>query len=388
MEVQEMASTVTELVEQAQTISSEARVSKAISAIESSPQHSLVVLNEDKSVAGMLDGRCLLDFHENADITKCKSVAQKTPVVSEETTPEELVAHFLDTHAHAIPFVKKGVLNGVVSRTSCLKLILDSSAARESKVADYMSHSGAVAPESTSIQGARKKMRELGVYHLAVTDDKDRLCGVVSSFDIAVKVVPHQKGDYRQATFSNAQEQGVEMEPVSSIMKTVLQTATPQTPLKKAIEQMISANVACLLVIEGDAPVGLLSVRDALHTVLKPTPEPVMVYGLREDEKAMAESIRGLGAEFLGKLDKKTRVDYLALHVKSFKEGVKRRYAVKGKLSLKGRLLTAATPETSAHKNVWDLHASVKEVLDELGRIARGKLAMPLDRKKHALREE
>ncbi|GEM_PF-923450 len=383
-----MPLTVTELVEQAQTISCQAHVSKAISLIKTSPQHALVVLNDDKSIAGVLDGRCLLDFHENADLTKCKSVAQKTPVASPETTPEQLVSFFLDTHARAIPFVSKGVLKGIVSRTACLKLIVESSAVRDSKVGDFSSHANAVIPEGTSIQGARKKMRELGVYHLAITDGKDRLSGLVSSFDIAVTVVPHQKEDYMQGTASNGGQQGVENEPVSSIMKTVLQTTTAQAHLKKAIEQMIEHNVSCLLVVQGDSPMGLLSVRDALHAVLKPSPEPVMVYGLREDEKSMAESIRGLGAEFLGKLDKKTPVDYLALHIKSFKEGIKRRYAVKGKLSLKGRLLTATTPETSAHKSVWDLHASVKEVLDELSRIAAGKLDKPLDRKKHALREE
>lgn len=379
---------VPELVEPAQTISFEAHLSKAISQIKSSSVHGLVVLNADKGIAGVIDSRCLLDFHENADLTKCKTVAVKTPVVSDKTTPEELVTYFLSSEARVLPYVVKGVLKGVVTRTAALKLISGASAVKDAKVGDFMSRTPAVASEDTAIQSARKKMRELGVYHLAITDESGKLSGVISSYDIAVSIVPHQKGDYKQGALTPNNEEGAEMEPVSSIMKTIVLTTTAQKPLKSAVEQMIEANVAALIVIDGETPVGLLSVRDALHAVLKANAEPVMVYGLRDDEKSMAESIRGLAAEFLAKLDKKTTPDYLALHVKSFKEGVKRRYSVKGKLCIKGRLITATTPETSAHKSVWDLHASVKEVLDELSRITGGKLDRPLDRKKHALREE
>ena len=380
--------TVSELVEPAKTISADAHLSKAISEINSSTLHALVVLNSDKSIEGVLDGRGLLDFHENADLTKCKSVAQRTPVLSQETTPEELVSFFLDTQARILPFVKKGALMGVVSRTSCLKILAGTTAVKQAKVSDFYSHPQAQVPEDTPIHNARKKMRELGVYHLAVTDSKGKLSGVVSSFDIVVKAVPHQHEGFREGTYATTPAQGVELEPVRSIMKNVPITCTAQTPLKSAVEQMISSNIAALIVVQNEMPIGLLTVRDALHAVLKGAPEPVMVYGLRDDEKSMAESIRSLGAEFLAKLDKRTAPDYLALHVKSFKEGVKRRYSVKGKLSLKGRLLTATTPETSAHKSVWDLHASVKEVLDELSSIAGGKLEKPLDRKKHAHHEE
>lgn len=375
---------IPELVEPAETISGEAALSKALSTIKSSKLRALVALNGDKSIAGVIDGRCLLDFRENADLTKCHSVAQKTPVVGEETTPEELVTYFLNTHARVLPFVKKGVLKGVVSRTACLKLLLETTAARESRVADFMLRKDVAVPEETIVQNARKKMRDLGVYHLAVTDSAGRLSGVVSSYDIAVNVIPHQRESFRQGTFAPTPETGVENERVSSIMKSVPEVVTPSTLLKQAIAQMLSANVAALVVVEGDKPVGLLSVRDCLHAVLKPSAEPVMVYGLREDEKSMAESLKGLGAEFLAKLDKKMVADYLALHVKSFKEGKKRRYAVKGKLCVRGRLLTATTPETSAHKSVWDLHASVKEVLDELSRIASDHLrGKPRDEKRH-----
>ena len=172
---------VPELVEPAETISSEAHLSKAISQIKSSSVHALVVLNSDEGIAGVIDSRCLLDFQQNADFTKCKTVAVKTPVVSEKTTPEELVTYFLSSEARVLPYFVKGALKGVVTRTAALKLISGSSAVREAKVGEFMSRTPAMVGEGTSIQSARKKMRELGVYHLAITDKSGKLTGVISS---------------------------------------------------------------------------------------------------------------------------------------------------------------------------------------------------------------
>ncbi len=395
---------VRELVQKISAVSSDSKLSKAISLIPASPARAVAVI-EGKHVVGVLDGRCLLDFHENAETTNCGSVAGRVPIISNETTAEEVVMHFLNSNARALPFVdRKGALEGAVSRSSVLKLIEHSGGVRQARVADFASQPGAWVPEETTVQQARRKMKELGTFHLAVVDGAGKLSGVVTCFDIVEKIVPHEKKGFKQSAFAATPEVGPEEEPVKSIMHEKVFTTTPQAPLSQAVSQMVSNNVACLVVVEETAaakggagagggstglkPVGLLSAKDALHAVLKPAPEPVLVYGLREDEKPLAESIQALGAEFLEKLDKKMRVDYLAIHVKSFLEGKKRRYAVKGKLCVRGRLLTATTPERSEHKAVWDLHLSVKEVLGELSRIAAEAHDKPLEKKVHRPRVE
>lgn len=328
----------------------------------------VVGVGNPREFLGIIDDRCLRDFNHPPSSTNAEAAAFSPGVITKENTPEEVVQLFLDGMASAIPYsTGNGVVDCVIHRNQVLRLAAESSRVKAATVAEYYSHADAVVPENTTIAVTRSKMRDIGVHHMMLTGPGGAFKGVLSTFDIVTKALP--QSDEPRTSRTGARTD-VFNSPAASIASMQPVTISPQAKLSDAFKRMLESNVTCLAVVDNGKPYGLLTVRDALHAVLVTKAEPVMVYGLRDDEKSMKPSITSLGAAFLEKLGRRVNADYLALHVKSVVEGKKRRYVVKGKLSIDGKIYTASTPEASGHKGIWEPNTAVKEILDELGRVA------------------
>ena len=361
-----MVVTVSELSSKISFVSPQDKLVKAISVIKSDRARAVGVGSE-KEFLGLIDDRCLRDFAHSPETTNAGTVAFMPAIVTSETSAEEVVRLFLDSMNSAVAYSSgNGVVDGIILRNQALRLILDASNVRSATVADYASHADAVVPDFTTIATARNKMRDIGVHHLMLTNPQKEFVGVVSSFDIVTKALPNSAEQLRPAP---ANKVDVFNSPVSGIASMQAVTIAPGEKLAVAIKKMIDTNVAALAVVGGGKPVSILTVRDALHAVLLSQSEPVQVFGLRNDEKAMQQSIIDMGAAFLGKAGRKMPTDYLAIHVKTVLEGKKRRYMVKGKIFINGKMYTASTPENSSHKGIWEPRTAVKEVLDDLGRV-------------------
>ncbi len=357
--------TIAQLTIAADSMDSGAPLSKAISAIERSAAHGVIVMN-GREFTGVIDDRCLRDYNEDPTNTKLAGVAVRTPVASPATTPEELVQMFLETHSRIIPVMDGSAVKGVITRPSVMRLVEDAPLLKGRKAGELASRE-AIIPDSATIFDCRNKMQEMGLYHLAVVDAAGKLAGVVSSYDVCVKVLPHlgEKASHHPASATNP----VMAQSVKAIYKDAPASIGAEEPLAKAAHMMYSANVSALVIVDAsNKPIGLLSVRDALHAVLKDTAEPVLVYGLSDEDKPFEESIRSMAAEAFSKLARKMPSDHLSVHVKSVKEGAKRRYNVKAKIMIGGRYYSISTREVANHKASWDLRLSVKEALDELSR--------------------
>ncbi len=361
-------------------------LSKAIATIERSQSHGVVV-TRGGALRGTVDDRCLRDFAGDATQTKLSTILATTTTATAATTPEELVTMFLETHSRIIPFSRGGAVTGVITRPSVMRLLIDAPLLKNRKVHEFSSPKPVISEHAT-IEECRNKMRDLGTFHLAVAAANGTLEGIVSSYDVCIKVLPELNQPANRKTAYKLPH-AVLSQNVTAITKSVPSTVMYDAPLADACRKMAEDNVSALVVVdEANRPFGLLTVRDALHAVLKPSPEPVFVYGLRDDEKAFTQSLREMAAAFLEKVGRKTHADYLAIHVKSVQEGVKRRYAIKAKLSVNGKLYTAGTKENITQKESWDLRLSVKTALEELDRMASSGETKPRDLKRKATREE
>lgn len=351
----------------------ETKLSKIISLISSSEAHGVGVVDESRKLVGVIDDRTLRGFSEDAELTKARSVAEKTMAFEEaNNSPEQAIEFFLNSHSRVLPVVKKGVPRGCITRSGVLKLLLGKQVVKNKRVSEFM-HAAVTAREGEEIAQAIARMRAVNAYHLLVVDERGRLAGILSDYDIACKVVPHYRTKFREDRMPTS-EQGVEQESVSSIMTAVVDGVSPQTPLEEAAKTMASKNITALAVVEGGKPVGLLTARGILHCCLVDKPGNVVVLGLRPDEKMLRESIAGECDALMEKLERKMRPQLLTLHVKSKQEGAKRRYAVHGRLFVSGRVLSASTPDVHSHRAAWDAHLAAKEVLEELSRQASDKV--------------
>lgn len=108
--------------------------------------------------------------------------------------------------------------------------------------------------------------------------------------------------NYEPKKYSDALEKALAEETVSTIQFRPMATATPDTPVREALEELVKLNVSCLLIEERGELVGVFSDRDVLDRValefeqLKDRPvrevmteNPVFVY--ESDSSAAALSV-------------------------------------------------------------------------------------------------
>ena len=114
-------------------------------------------------------------------------------------------------------------------------------------VAEVMAHEPATVNADTPVSEAAREMRTSNTGNVLVMDD-GRLIGILTDRDIAIRVVAENKDPntpVRQAVSAGD-----------------LATVTPDTKLEEAVQLMRSKAVRRLPVVEGDRPVGIVSIGD------------------------------------------------------------------------------------------------------------------------------
>lgn len=345
-------------------------VSKIIGLLKAQKQPAphVVIVDQD-TFKGMVDGRALVRFAGNAETTKAAKIARPVHRLTLQASEEEIVEAFLANDVNALPVVKAGKVLGVVPRTAALQILSKSSAVKGKRVEELMTKPPITTLENTTIAEAEAIMHAHGVQQLVVTDVRGRLAGVLSTYDIATKVNATTKAGKRESTFLPDPEVNVRAEPISSIMTTDVVTIQPQTTIKEALKVMLQAGRSNLVVADGEKPVGMLTDRDALELVTVIPTQKIFILGLREDEQALRQSLVDEAQAFVERMSQSARVDYIALHIRSTMEGVKRRYQVRARVNIGGHLHMAGSPDLDPHRKIWDASMAVREVLERVEKI-------------------
>jgi CBS domain-containing protein len=121
------------------------------------------------------------------------------------------------------------------------------------RLSDVMSRPVVTVEAGMSVLEAQAVMRTKGFHHLAVRVEGKGI-GVVSHHDLAA-ARPEQK--------------------ILEIMPAQVVTASPRTTVRQAANLMRGRAVGCLLVVEGEKPVGIVTVSDLLMLVGKGMERPV-----------------------------------------------------------------------------------------------------------------
>ena len=98
----------------------------------------------------------------------------------------------------------------------------------------------------------------------------------------------------------------------------------------------------------------------------------ILVNGLKPEEHMFQESLIEIGQAAAEKLEKMVEFspeDELHLQIKSHVDGKKKRFEVKARISVKGTVYSVSEPNTDQHRDEWDLHIAVRDVLEELKKV-------------------
>lgn len=114
-------------------------------------------------------------------------------------------------------------------------------------IQDVMTHDPCTMDERATVSEAAREMRRRDIGDVIVTRG-GQICGMLTDRDIAVRAVADGKDP--DAT------------PLGEIMSAHLTSVRPNTPIDEAVRMMREKAVRRLPVLEGDQPVGIVSIGD------------------------------------------------------------------------------------------------------------------------------
>jgi CBS domain-containing protein len=349
-------------ISSAHIIDADEPLSKAISKILTGKVGVLVV--KDGKYFGMVDERQLASAPKDASKAKVSKYAAKTPVLSPDSPIQEVVRAFFAGRFKTLPVIDGKKIIGTVSRWQVLSELSSSGLLSGYRVSQYMTTPVITIPSNETIGKAKAMMRDGNIRRLVVTEN-GRIEGIISSFDLV-----RLESGTSQHTPMMRQRGGDEKPPVSQFMRRSIETIGKDASLAEAISKMLETKVAALVVSDGPSPVGILTTKDILETLMRAEGKSkVSISGLHGFEED-AEDVQGACEAFVEKLGKYVKIEALNLHVK--KTG--QQYFVSAHIHGSHPLLSSASG--------WSLHEGVTSALDELSKQASKVKGIKLAEKK------
>ncbi len=343
----------------ARCIEAEEPLRKALAPLK---EEGFVVVTKDGKYAGELTAELLASYGGLAPSTKAGSVARKGTCMPAPLQTELVLKKFAEGKLEGIAVVdgnqrvlgqagKAQVLQELVERRP-----LHGTAAEAASPAYTLE-------ENQTVAQAKRMMARNGWKAIVATQGR-QATGKLTVVDVALKIRPH--GGAPRRTRRVEEKVGVEQECLKDVMQPLQEEdyIDGNAPLSEAAERMLKRKASDpLLVVEGKKLKGILG----FHNLLK-APQPALearvdVSGLDEETKWFKESIQEEADKLLRKVGSEVR---LQLRVKSLRKAARKEYEASGRLYASGKEVYAATPKMKKHRENWDLHLSVKEVLKAL----------------------
>ena len=135
-------------------------------------------------------------------------------------------------------------------------------------VRDIMNSNLTTLPREASLLDAAITMRRSSLRHLPIVDG-ERLVGIISERDVQ-RCSPSLLSPITQEEYNAI----FETTPIEKVMLRNPITVTPDSSVRDAVAIMIDRKVGCLLVVEGERLVGIVTRSDILNLVMNFLPAP------------------------------------------------------------------------------------------------------------------
>ncbi|MCX8175356.1 MAG: CBS domain-containing protein [Candidatus Micrarchaeota archaeon] len=355
-------------IEKPQILDASEPVSKAINELERTGLP--VIVTKNGRYFGIIDERAIRQ-HANPSREKCGTIAEKTPVLSPDSTVLDACKAFFAGRFKAIPIISRGRIEGAVTRHTLLSELLAEKMLSKKRVSEVMTSPVASIDISATVGRARSELRKHNIRRLVVTQN-GKLAGILSVFDLARAVSPKES----YAFYRGGEKTSLDERPIVSYVKREVESVSESDSLASAVRKMLEAKVAALVVEEGGYPRGIVTAKDILHAALsEDKPAQVFVSGLPEENRDFAQQIVREGEKLLSRIGKSVKARSIAVHIK--KEG--------SGFAVRAQLLARRTYNSSASDFV--LEAAVSRVFEELRRMAERDKASGISKRRNRKEE-
>jgi len=343
-----------ERMREAHTIDYEEPITKAIG--ELPKYRTCLVVMKGKTYVGIIDDWTITSSAAE-HTAKVGSVAIRAPVITRRTSLLNICKLFSSGPYRALPVVEEDKLLGVLPRSEVLKIMIEEGLLERRKVEEVMDKQVPRIEAKAHLGKAKARMQGNHYGKLAVVEE-GKLIGVLTAYDFAAFLSkPKDKLPFRR---EKVRLEDVE---VKSVMKEDVYTIKPEASLKESANEMIEKDVAALIVESGGKPVGIISARHLLSSVVEPEEVRLEISGLDEKDRMFKEDIKEECMRFMNKLKRSCEVDGMWVHFKKYGK----KYSTHGGIKLRRK-------SYSASSFGWDLRSSLKSFLDEInGMVQKGK---------------
>ncbi len=303
------------------TIDADEPLIKAASLFPETGVDVLVVLSGGK-VLGVLTERTLLRPKVNLVQTKCRSFTVPSPRITPDDPVTRAARLMRENNLKAAPVVNEdGEPVGLVSVMDLVVSVPEVFA--RLRVRDVMTGDPITVNADDSIGKAIALMRDEGISRLPVVQD-GRLVGILTLHDVIVKVL----GLRVRATLGEIAGEKVYSlgNRVKELMHSPVVTARSDEPLVEAVKRMAHHDISCLVVVDGERIVGILSRTDVLEPLAALDAKEEkgisvqVTYKLRNvserEKEDLTEAVRGFVRRYRDVLG----VGTITLHFKEHKE--------------------------------------------------------------------
>lgn len=205
------------------------------------------IVTDDGEYVGVINERQLVQSHIQ-DETKVKRMVKPAPRVGRHDDVRDVARVLVEGGAKIAPVFHGEELWGVVTEDDILKAVLENLDALD--VSEIYTEQVVTISEDTNVGRAINLLREHGISRLPVTDDANRLVGMVTTHDIADFAVRdmerQQKGDR-----SGDRDRVLDI-PVYDLMNSPVTTTTLSQSVRDAVAEMLDSDFAGLVVTPAD----------------------------------------------------------------------------------------------------------------------------------------
>jgi CBS domain-containing protein len=245
------------------TVKEEEPLSRCLELFKNEMPPVLAVVDEEDKYRGVITRRAVLRARLDPATTKVKTLMQAAPKVSPETSIGKAARLMIEAGLRQLPVFEKNKLVGFVTDEAIIHGAITQDWGN-AKVETIMTRAPYVIDADRTVGAALSLFREQGISHAPVVEN-GKPVGMISVHDIIEHIFQPQR---RQTLGDIVGEKAKPLSiPVKGIMNTPLITVSPDTPLKEAEKKMHEHNISCLVVMQKEKIVGIVTKLDFLEPI-------------------------------------------------------------------------------------------------------------------------
>jgi len=262
------------------SVKEDERLSRVIGKLAQGAHTEAVVLAKNGKYLGMLWKRGLLRSKIDPTAVKIRKFTVNPASVTPETSLERaaMLLHNSDFHVLPVLDAQKKVI-GIVGARDVLMAMKDSLDGIKAK--DCCSMSVMSLKESDPLSKAITLLQRKKVDRIPIIDDSGRLIGIVTFIDMLRRFmrgssIGERTG--RQGKIGRTSRSGVDSGekrsfsslPIGNAINKLVITAKPSASAKEIIAMLRNSNISCVVLVQNNAPVGIVTTKDLLYAVSRP----------------------------------------------------------------------------------------------------------------------